>query len=86
MKLKNKRGGPGMRSKQKIDPILSSGIKVEEIDYKNVGLLSGFITTRGTIAPRRASRLKASTQILVAKAIKRARMMALLPFDRVSKN
>ncbi|MCK5787542.1 MAG: 30S ribosomal protein S18 [Chlamydiia bacterium] len=74
------------KGKQKLDPILSAGIKIRDIDYKDVDLLSNFLTARGTIVPRRASRLQARTQRAVAKAIKRARMVALLPFDSVSRS
>lgn len=74
------------KTRQKIDPILNCGIKVKEIDYKDVDLLSNFITSRGTIIPRRASKLSSATQIAVTKSIKRARMMALLPFDKVSRS
>ncbi len=52
----------------------------EDIDYKNIDLLKNFITERKKIVPRRTSGLSAYGQRLLSNAIKRARVMALLPF------
>ncbi len=51
-----------------------------EIDYKDIETLSKFITERGKILPRRITGVSAYFQRRLAKAIKRARYMALLPF------
>jgi small subunit ribosomal protein S18 len=51
-----------------------------EIDYKRVDLLSQFINERKKIVPRRSSGLCAYHQRELGSAIKRARIMALLPF------
>jgi len=51
-----------------------------EIDYKNVELLKKYITKFGKIVPRYYSNVSLKNQKKLAKAIKRARMMALLPF------
>ncbi len=51
-----------------------------EIDYKNDVLLRRFITNRGKIAPRRVTGTCAKHQRQLARAIKRARVIALLPF------
>lgn len=51
-----------------------------EIDYKNVELLSKYITKFGKIVPRYYSHVCLKNQKKLAKEIKRARMMALLPF------
>jgi len=51
-----------------------------EIDYKNVELLSKYITKFGKIVPRYYSHVSLKNQKKLANAIKRARMMALLPF------
>ncbi len=51
-----------------------------EIDYKNVDLLSKYITKFGKIVPRYYSHISLKNQKKLATAIKRARMMALLPF------
>ena len=50
------------------------------LDYKNPQLLKNFLTDRGKIIPARISGLSARQQRQLTKAIKRARMLALLPF------
>lgn len=50
------------------------------IDYKDVAKLRKFITERGKISPRRATGTCAKHQRELAVAIKRARIMALLPY------
>jgi small subunit ribosomal protein S18 len=52
----------------------------DPIDYKDVDLLRKFITERGKILPRRITGLTAKQQREMTKAIKRARILALLPF------
>jgi small subunit ribosomal protein S18 len=52
----------------------------KNIDFKDMRLLSRFITERGKILPRRITGLNAQQQRMIAKAIKRARQMSLLPF------
>ncbi|MDO4543746.1 MAG: 30S ribosomal protein S18 [Clostridia bacterium] len=54
--------------------------KATSIDYKDVRKLNGFITESGKIMPRRMSGVCAKHQRDLAVAIKRARVMALLPF------
>ena len=51
-----------------------------EIDYKDVAKLRRFITEKGKILPRRMSGVCAKHQRPLANAIKRARVMALLPY------
>ena len=53
---------------------------INEIDYKNAGMLRHFISTQSKIMPRKRSHLCAKHQRHLANAIKRARFMALLPF------
>jgi small subunit ribosomal protein S18 len=50
------------------------------IDYKNVDLLKKYITKFGKITPRYYSWVSLKNQKKLANAIKKARMMALLPF------
>ena len=50
------------------------------IDYKDARLLRSFITERGKIVPRRISGNCAKHQRAIATAIKRARVIALLPY------
>ena len=54
--------------------------KLDAIDYKDVNRLKKFITEGGKILPRRMSGTCAAHQRLLATAIKRARITALLPF------
>ncbi|MDC0718829.1 30S ribosomal protein S18 [Nannocystis bainbridge] len=50
------------------------------IDYKNPQLLRAFLTDRGKIVPARISGVTAKQQRQITKAVKRARMLALLPY------
>jgi len=52
----------------------------EPIDYKDVDLLRKFVTERGKILPRRITGLTTQQQRDLTASIKRARIMALLPF------
>ncbi len=54
--------------------------KIDAVDYKDVARLRRFITERGKIIPRRISGNCARHQRQVTTAIKRARLVALLPF------
>lgn len=54
--------------------------KIDDINYKDVKLLSAFITERGKIVPRRLSGVCAPHQRRLSTAIKQARNIALLPF------
>ncbi len=54
--------------------------KVENIDYKDTNRLKRYITERGKILPRRISGNCAAHQRGLTTAIKRARIVALLPF------
>ena len=54
--------------------------KIANIDYKDIKLLSGYISDRGKIEPRRRTGTCARHQRALAMAIKRARHLALLPY------
>ena len=54
--------------------------KVASIDYKDIRTLEKFVTERGKIMPRRMSGVCAKHQRDLAVAIKRARIVALLPY------
>ena len=54
--------------------------KLDHIDYKDTARLRKFITERGKIMPRRMSGVCAKHQRDLAIAIKRARIVALLPY------
>ena len=57
-----------------------SGNGAPKIDYKDVRLLSRFLSERGKIVPARITSVSAKKQRELAIAIKRARFMALLPY------
>lgn len=52
----------------------------QKIDYKDIDLLTLFVTKQGKILPRRATGITAQQQRKLAKAIKRARILSLFPF------
>lgn len=57
-----------------------SGSDAQIIDYKDVKLLSRYVSERGKIVPSRITAVSAKKQRELARAIKRARNIALLPF------
>lgn len=57
-----------------------SGEGAPKIDYKDVRLLSRYISERGKIVPSRITAVSAKKQRELAQAIKRARQLALLPY------
>ena len=66
----------------KRDPIAVDGIRPRPmfIDYKDLDLLSKLTNRHGRIVSRRKTGCAAASQHAVAKAIKRARFMALMPY------
>ena len=74
----DRRGGKGkVFFKKKVCKFCIQKLK---IDYKDADTLRRFITERGKILPRRITGTCAKHQRVLALAIKRARIMALLPF------
>ena len=67
-----------IRFKRKVCRFCSD--KNAKIDYKDVKMVEQFITDRGKILPRRVTGTCARHQRGVAQAIKRARILALVPF------
>lgn len=53
---------------------------VDQIDYKDLDTLKGYITETGKIVPSRITGTRARYQRQLATAIKRARYIALLPY------
>lgn len=78
MSMRRKSSDSGFAKRTKQCPFTTQGIK--HIDYKDVETLSQFITERGKIIPRRITGVSSYYQKMLAKAIKQARHMALLPF------
>lgn len=75
--IDNKRRGGGFR-KKKVCQFCAD--KSEEIDYKEVDKLKKYVTERGKILPKRITGTCAMHQRNVTRAIKRARIVALLPY------
>lgn len=75
-------GGGGQRRpffrRRKTCPFSGSG--APKIDYKDVKLLSRFVSERGKIVPSRITAVSTKKQRELARAIKRARILSLLPF------
>ena len=57
-----------------------SGPKALKIDYKDIRLLSKFVSERGKIVPSRISSVSLKKQRELAQAVKRARFLALMPY------
>jgi small subunit ribosomal protein S18 len=53
---------------------------VNEIDYKDIEVLKQYVSETGKIVPSRITGTKARYQRQLAKAVKRARYLALIPF------
>lgn len=64
--------------KKKVSPLVKEG--VEYVDYKDVTLLRAFMSDRAKVRARRVTGNDVQQQREVAKAIKNAREMALLPY------
>jgi small subunit ribosomal protein S18 len=71
-----------MRRQKKADPFAES--RNRYVDYKDDRLLSRFITETGKILPSRLSGSTARHQRQLAKAIKKARYLALIPYTKGS--
>lgn len=72
------RGGKSGRTASR-KKALSAEI-LAKVDYKSPQVLKAFVTDRGKIIPRRISGASAGQQRVITAAIRRARMLALLPF------
>jgi len=53
----------------------------KEIDYKDLNTLKAYVTETGKIVPSRITGTKSRYQRQLARAIKRARFLALLPYS-----
>ena len=74
---REKRGGPGSGRRK---PCQHCREKVEQVDYKDVTALRRFISEKGKIRSRRITGACRRHQAQVARAVKRARELALLPY------
>ena len=67
------------KPKKKLNPLKAAKITV--IDYKDTALLRKFISDRGKIRARRVTGVSTQEQRAIARAVKNAREMALLPYS-----
>ncbi len=74
---REKRGGPGS-GRRKPCPFCRD--KIDQVDYKDIATLRRFISDRGKIRSRRITGACRRHQNQIAKAVKRARELALLPY------
>lgn len=79
--MAQQRRGGGQRRRKKVCYFCANHI--DYIDYKDVELLKRYISEKGKILPRRVTGTCAKHQRTLTVAIKRARIMGLLPFTRV---
>jgi len=70
---------PVRKPKKKQNPLKAAG--VAKVDYKDVNVLRKFISDRGKIRARRVTGVSVQQQREIAKAVKNAREMALLPYS-----
>ena len=77
LKKKFRRKNAGMKKQCRF---ANNADLAKDIDYKNINLLTKFLTERGKILPARISGNSSKFQRLIAREIKKARIMALLPF------
>ena len=74
---------PIRKPKKKSNPLAAA--KITYIDYKDTNLLRKFISDRGKIRARRVTGVSAQQQRQVARAVKNAREMALLPYTTTTR-
>ena len=71
---------PALRKpKKKQNPLKAA--KIDYIDYKDTALLRKFVSDRGKIRARRVTGVSVQEQRAIARAVKNAREVALLPYS-----
>ena len=71
------------KPKKKANPLKVA--KIDNIDYKDTALLRKFISDRGKIRARRVTGVTSQQQRQIARAVKNAREMALLPYTATTR-
>jgi small subunit ribosomal protein S18 len=77
IRRRDRKGGPGSGRRK---PCPYCRDKIEQVDYKDVGALRKFVSDRGKIRSRRITGACRRHQRQIARAVKRARELALLPY------
>jgi small subunit ribosomal protein S18 len=67
------------KPKKKANPLRTNA--AGDIDYKDTALLRKFVSDRGKIRARRVTGVSVQEQRAIARAVKNAREMALLPYS-----
>ncbi|QGQ21183.1 30S ribosomal protein S18 [Cellulomonas sp. JZ18] len=67
------------QAQEEAEPLKAA--KIETVDYKDTALLRKFISDRGKIRARRVTGVSVQEQRAIARAVKNAREMALLPYS-----
>lgn len=78
IRIENLPSRSGFRRRRKVCPF--SGENGQTIDYKDPKLLQRYMSEKGKIVPSRISSVQGKKQRELARAIKRARFLALLPY------
>lgn len=73
-------GEPRPRAKRRRKVSYLTANKIDVVDYKDIAILRRFINDRGKILPARQTGNTAKQQRMIARCIRKAREMALLPF------
>jgi len=68
------------RRAQESTRLRGTRIRMEDLDYKNIALLQRLLSAQGKLFSRKRTGLSAQAQRAAARAVKRARQLALLPF------
>ena len=71
------------KPKKKQNPLKAA--KIDRVDYKDTALLRKFISDRGKIRARRVTGVTSQQQRQIARAVKNAREMALLPYTATAR-
>ena len=77
VRRREKKGGPGSGRRK---PCQHCRDKVDRVDYKDIAVLRRFVSDRGKIRSRRITGACRRHQSQIARAVKRARELALLPY------
>jgi small subunit ribosomal protein S18 len=79
-RFRDKESGSRFNGRKRVKKVCWFEANGIEPDYKDIRIISRYITERGKIVPRRLSGVTAKNQRRLARAIKRARHLALIPF------
>ena len=82
VRRRDRKGGP-TSTRRKSCPYCRD--KIEQVDFKDVSMLRRFISDRGKIRARRVTGVSAQQQRQIARAVKNAREMALLPYTTTAR-